>query len=355
MENEHMDIGRTSSKMRYSALTNEDIPHISNLLISVWPKLYGAVGHPLFSEDYLRWIYGGPDKHKHVLIGARLNDDLVSFQCFLYRTISYLGNKLDAYLWTHTTTLPELPPSTRMNCAFQLAKQGVLFDKNSEFYRADCDLVYAFNEADKKTRHLLDRFLKKSCAIDRKISSEFNQFILLPNKLINYVNEKSSKQQSFVLRAAKEEESNKLAELFNQTPSNAQFVMVMTEEELRHHFFGHHEHHTYVIDQDGVFKALINFFPIQIIKENKKHVEVIVEFLIANAIHKEFAAQLLMTAVRFAEKINAKAVVLENANYLDYDLMYSLGLMPTLRKMTMSTIAKDGTLACSGAFRCDIK
>src|SRR5208337_4305541 len=122
--------GRDSSKLEFSTLTFADMPQISKLLVTVWPILYGAVGHPLFDENYLRWIYGGPNSKKHVMIGAWRNDELIAYQSFLYRSISYAGKMLNSYLWTHATVSPKLLDSDRVKCAIQLIKQGVLFNAN---------------------------------------------------------------------------------------------------------------------------------------------------------------------------------------------------------------------------------
>jgi len=344
-----------SDSFKFSKFSYDDIPQISNLLVTIWPILYGAVGHPLFSEDYLRWIYGGPNKEKHVMVGAWLNHDLIAYQSFLYRRVFYGGKTLNAYLWTHATVSPRLAPSERVHCAIQMMKQGVLFDKNSRFYVEDCDLVYAFNEVDSHTREVVDKVLKKHFAIDRKINSVFNQFIILPNKLKKYVNEISSREQSFDIRIATEKESDKLANLLNQVPQGAQFVMQMTEDELRHYFFSRPDHHTYAAYEEGNLRAFIHFFTVQIIKETKAHLELIVEFIISDPAQKNYAAHLLLKAVDVAEKINAKAVVFENANFLDFDAYQPMGLMPTLRKMTMSAFSREGSFDYSGTFRCDVK
>jgi len=348
--------GDTSDSLVFSKLTYDDIPEISKLLVMVWPLLYGAVGHPHFNVDYLRWIYGGPNKNKHMMIGARINNTLIAYQSFLFRSIYYDSKALNAYLWTHATVSPELSGSARVHCAIQMMKQAVqLFDRNASFFIEDCDLIYAFNEIDKHTREVVDKVFKKHYAIDRKINSTFNQFIVMPNKLKKYLNETGSNQNSFNVRAVTEQDSQKLADLFSIIPQGSQFVMQMTGDELKHYFFSSADHQTHAIAENGEFKALIHFFPVQIIKESKTHLDVIVEFLVSDPVNKKHAAHLLSKAVDFAEKINAKAVVLENANYLDYNVFQPMGLLPTLRKMTMSAISRQGAFDYEGSFRCDVK
>lgn len=346
---------RDSRKAYFTRLTFEDIPHISGLLMSVWPKLYGDLGHPLFSCDYLQWIYGGPHKDKHILIGAWMDNDLVAYQGFLYRTVSYCGRSLNAYLNTHAAISPQLSYDLRMNCGFQIVKQHVLFDKGSQFCAGDCDLVYAFYDAGKSTAAVLDRLLKKNFGIQRKTVSSFNQFVIMPNKLEKYLAEADAVENSFAVRASTEKDAPQLTALFNQMPEAPHFSRRMTESELRHHFFGHPDHQTHVIEEGGALRALINFYPLETVKENSTSMHVLIEYLIADPLKTEYTAYLLREAVSFGKRIGAKGVVFENANYLDYSVNQPIGLMPTLRRMTLSAISKNGQLDYSGAFRCDVK
>jgi hypothetical protein len=352
-----MQIDRESNSLKgnFTKLTFQDIPHISGLLMSVWPKLYGDLGHPLFSSDYLQWVYGGPHQDKHILIGAWMDNSLVAYQGFLHRTISYCGRPLNAYLNTHAAISPLLPYDLRMNCGFQLIKQHILFDHESQFYADDCDLVYAFYDAEKSTAAILDRQLKKNFGIQRKTVASFNQFVVMPNKLEKYLEEMSAKQGDFEVRLSTEEDVPQLTALFNQIPEGPHFTRQVTENELRHHLFGHADHQTHVIEQDGALKALINFYPLETVKENSTSTHILIEYLIADSLKTEYTACLLREAVRFGKRIGAKSAVFENANYLDYSLNRPMGLMPTLRKMTMSVMSKNGIFDYSGPFRCDVK
>lgn len=323
--------------------------------MSVWPRVYGDLGHPLFSDEYLQWTYGGPLKSKHILVGAWVDNDLIAYQCFLRRTVSYCGRSLNAYLNTHAAISPQLPYDVRINCGSQIIKQHVLFDRESKFYVDDCDLVYAFYDAVKPTATILDRQLKKNFGLLRKTVSSFNQFVAMPSKLERYLVDAGTAEGSFGSRVATEKDIPQLTALFNQIPEDRHFVRLMTENELRHHFFGHPDHQTHVIDEGGTLKALINFYPLETVKENRTSTHVIIEYLIADPQKKEHAAYLLREAVNVGVDIGAKGIVFENANYLDYNSYHAIGLTPTLRKMTMSALAKEEPFTYSGTFRCDVK
>jgi hypothetical protein len=129
----------------------------------------------------------------------------------------------------------------------------------------------------------------------------------------------------------------------------------MTENELKHHFFGHPDHQTFVIPVKGAIQSFINFYPLIIVREEQRAVYIIVEFLITESDNQAHAALLLNQAVSFAESIKAKGIVLENATYLNYDAYRQLGLTPSLRRMTMSVIAKNNDFDYVGNFRCDVK
>jgi len=162
-------------------------------------------------------------------------------------------------------------------------------------------------------------------------------------------------EDSSLTRAASESDSGELTKLFNHIPEGPHFVRIMTEEELRHHFFGHPKHLTSVIEIEGEIEAFINFYPVEILKGGQSSSTVIVEFLFSKERNRRFVAMLLNEALKLAEEIGAKSVVLENATYLDFDYYREIGMMPTFRKMTISVISKSHIVDYLGSFRSDIK
>jgi hypothetical protein len=93
----------------------------------------------------------------------------------------------------------------------------------------------------------------------------------------------------------------------------------------------------------------------KIIKGGQLSSYIIVEFLFSKDRNRRFMAILLNEAVKLAEEMGAKGVVLENASYLEIDHCQEIGLMPTFRKMTMSLISKSHQVDRFGGFRSDIK
>jgi len=342
---------REESCIKFSSLTLEDLPQISGLLMSVWPIYYGKVGCPIYSEEYLRWVLGGPNSSKHIMFGGRTNDELVAYQSLLFRTISYCGKKFNVYLDTHFVISQQLNLNSRLYC---LAEHPI-FNESSKNYGATCDIVYQFHEERKNLRDVGGRFLKDYFQIENTICSIFNQFVINPNRLGEYFREKNVKEKMIHVRAAHEEDSVEITEVFNRVHKGPHFIRLMTEEELKYHFFGHHLHRTFVIESRGAICAFINLYPLEMIKNDATFTYVIIEFLISGEDNENYIALLLNQAVKFAEEIGARGIVIENATYLNHYAYRQLGLMPTFRKMTMSVISKKNEIDYFGSFRCDVK
>ena len=341
--------------VEFSQLSFGDISEISTFLRSVWSKGYGRMGSPDFSEDYLRWVLGGPNKSKNLLFGGRINNELVAYQSFLFRTMDYCGKKLSCYLNTHLAASMKIDLRARLECLFEIEQQCVLLDERSKYYDPNCDLIFAFFEAGKPLKYREDRLLRKCLGITRLDYATFNQFMILPRRLRTYLNQNRLEDGSILLRGASESDSNELSKLFNDMPDNPHFTRIMTVEELRHHFCGHPNHFTSVIETEGRIEAFINFYPMEIIKEGQTSSYVIIEFLFSKERNRRFIAMLLNEALRVSEKMGAKGVVVENGADLDFDYYREIGVIPTFRKMTMSVISKNYSVDHFGSFRCDIK
>jgi hypothetical protein len=350
-----MNDPRSSREITFAKLTTEDIPLIGELLMSTWPREYVKIGSPVFSKDYLQWIFGGPNKSRHILLGCKINDKLVAYQTFLFRRVAYRGVNLNGYLNTHGAILPQLPQNLRLNCATQMGKQHALFVESTEFFQPECDLVYAFYDEGKPLINVLDKVLMKYFHIERKVFSIFNQYVVVSDRLKEYLLKKSAKKASFEVRSISENQVNEITQLFNHAPNELHFTMQMAEDELRHHCSGYSDHHTYVVVDDEVIEAFINFYPLEIIKGESICKYIVIEFLITRGPDGVYVASLLEKALDFGEKIGAKAVVLENATYLDYSVCCQVGLVPSFRKMIMTVASRDSSIECLGRFRGDVK
>ena len=341
--------------IQFVRLSSEDIPSISKLLMSTWPQEYGKVGSPVFSKDYLEWILGGPNKSKNVLVGCKIEDELVAYQTFLFRRVAYKGVTMNGYLCTHGAISSQLSTKLKFNCVLQMSKQHPLFMESSDFYQPECDLVYAFYEEGKQVKEVIDKVIKKNFHIERQTYSIFNHYIVLPNRLKEYLLEDSAKKAYFEVRPGLEAELSEITELFNRVPNELYFTMQMTGDELRHHCLGHSDHHMYVVVYNGAVEGFTNFYPLEIIKQGSIYKYIVVEFLITRGPNEICVASLLGKALDFGKKVGAKAIVLENATYLDYGVCCKVGLVPSLRKMIMTVASRDPLMECLGRFRADVK
>lgn len=341
--------------VQFSQLSYDDISEISEFLRSVWSEGYGRMGSPDLNEGYLRWVLGGPNKSKNLLFGGRISNELVAYQSFLFRTMDYCGRKLNCYLNTHLAVSMKIDLRARLECLLEMEQQYVLLDSRSKYYNPDCDLVYGFFEAGRPLKFAGDRLLKKCLGITRLDYLTFNQFMIVPKRLRGYLKQNGIEEDSFLVRHAEENDSKELAELFNEIPENPRFARMMTEAELSHHFFGDRNHRTSVVETEGKIKAFINYYPMQIIKGSQLSTYSIVEVLLLKENNLGFMALLLNEALKLAEEVGAKGVVVENATYLEVDRCEEIGLIPTFRRMTMSLISKSHPIDCLGGFRSDIK
>jgi hypothetical protein len=349
-----MDRG-SSVGIQFSRLSFEDIPWISKFLMSTWPQNYGVVGSPVFSRDYLEWVLGGANKSKNILVGCKIDDELVAYQAFLFRRVAYKGVTVNGYLCTHGAISPQLNANLRFHCLVQMAKQHALFMEGSDFYQPEGDFVYSFYDEGKQVKDVIDKIMKKNFRIEKQTYSSFSQYLLLPNRLKEYLREDSVKKAPFEVKPVLRGEFSKVTQLFNYVPDELCFTMQMAGDELWHHCLGRSGHHTYVVVYDGAVKAFINFYPLETIKQGNIHKYIVVEFLITQRPDEVYVASLLGKALDFGEKIGAKAIVLENATYLDQSVCCRVGLVPSFRKMVMGIASRNGFMEGLARFRVDVK
>jgi hypothetical protein len=341
--------------VQFSRLSSDDLPEISEFLRSVWSEGYGRMGSPDLSKDYLHWVLGGPNQSKNLLFGGRINKELVAYQSFLFRTMDYCGRKLNCYLNTHLAVSKKIDLRAKLECLFEMEQQYVLLDSRSKYYNPDCDFVYGFFEAGRPLKFTGDRLLKKCLGVTRFDYLTFNQFMIVPKRLRGYLEQNGIGRYGSLVRRAEESDSKELTKLFNDTLENPRFTRMMTEAELEHHFFGDPNHSTSVVEIEGKIRAFINYYPMGIIKGGQLSSYTVIEFLWSRERNLGFLAILLNEALKLAEEMGTKGVVLENATYLEMDHCQEIGLMPTFRKMTMSLISKSHRIDYVGGFRSDIK
>ncbi len=344
--------------LKFSRLSLQEMQKIGTFLNSIWSQLYGKTGSPVFPQDYLLWLYGGPNTDKNILLGAFLDDELVAFQSFLPRKMICNGNVMNSYLNTHLAVSPRLDLRHRMDCVMQLAEHTHLFHPDADFYEPDCSATFAYIEEGKPLKSIGDKLSAKYFQVKRKTYSTFNQCVVMPARLKKYLQDNSPLPGSARIRIAEEADAGQLTQLFNKIPDAPHFMLTMAEDQLKHYCFGHPTHRTFVVERDGEINAFINFYPLETIKESKTQFFIVVDFLIVNPFKEcsmPHIAALLYEAVKRAEEMNAKGVVFENATYLNFEDYAPLGLVPSFRKMNLVVLAKNGSVDYSGNFRCDVK
>jgi len=343
----------TDQPVKFSSLTLEDIPQISNLLMSVWPVNYGTMGFPKFDQDYLNWVFGGPNRDRHILFGGKIQNELVAYYSLLYRRIHYSGYLFDGYIGTHMTILPHLSSQERFNCLLQM-----LYNIEKSYLSANCDFIYEFSEEKKLFRDVLRNFVERytKVHVEDAYRFSFSQFFVQGEELLKYCGENVEAIDELQVRDALEKDYGAITNLFNNASSaKGEFTRQMTESELRHHFCGHAAHRTAVIEIHGVIQGFNNYYPLEIIKDGKARKYIIIEYLILDHINSNYMTALLKETVNYAIQIGAKGVVIENATYLDLNTYRELGVKPTFRKMVMEIYSKNNVISNLDGFRCDVK
>lgn len=339
--------------VQFSRLTLGEIPQIGNFLMSVWTAKYGEMGFQNFDENYLKWILGGPHKDRNFLLGGKIQNELMTYCSFLHHRILYSGNLLEGYLVTHMTLAPYLGSQVRFNCLLQTA--GYI---EKLYLSPNCDFMYFFSEGAKSVPELFRHLLGKYTKMDVKdiYQFSFNQFLLAAKELLKYCQENAEAINKVQVRDALEKDFGGITGLFNRASnSKAEFIVQMTEGELKHYFCGHPTHRTAVIEIQGIIEGFINYYPLEIIKGGKASEFVIIEYLILDHTNIDYMAALLKEAVNHAVEVGAKGVVIENGTYLDLDECRVLGVKPTFRKMRMTIWSKNNLVKNLDGFRCSVK
>jgi hypothetical protein len=347
---------RTENRIEFGRLATQDIPEISLFLNQVYslPEYFGIIGAPFFDEDYLSWLYGGPNQHKTILSGARIDGRLVAYQAFLYREYAW-ERTMKAYLETHAAISPSIDPRKRLECVLRLSQQFPIFHERSKFHDANCDMVIAFTDETKKTGSFLDRYLKKEYQLERTVFSILEFFLVIPNRLAAFLQQHAENLVLYCVRDATSRDIPTLTRLFNEPASGGELKLVMGKEELEYHLFGAKGHRTTVLEKGGSIKGFINYYPMRAIRNMKTSSYLVIEFLYYEYYCPEFLALLLNAAVQHARSLGIRTISLENPTYLEKRDFKDVGLIPALRKMLLSVAERDKILPPAGIYRGDIK
>jgi hypothetical protein len=251
------------------------------------------------------------------------------------------------------TIAPHLSSQVRFNCLLQIV--GYV---EKLYLSANCDFLYSFSEENKSIRDVFKNLFGNYSKMDVKDAYQFsfNQFFIEAEQLLKYCKEKADAINKVRVRDAIEKDFGGITRLFNSASNRkAEFIIQMTEGELKYHLCGHPTHRIAVIEIQGVIEGFNNYYPLEIIKDGKASKYVIIEYLILDHINIDYMAALLKEAVNLAVEVGAKGVVFENGTYLDPDGCRVLGVKPTFRKMIMEIYSKNSLIKNLDCFRCDVK
>ncbi len=334
----------------------DDTPEIAALLNRVWGATYGPTGCPLFTADYLRWLYGGPDAASTALLGVRVDGELRAFKAALSRPALLDGHSVRAFQATHLTLDPTLPLAPRLGCLQQLATPHLLVGHDALLPDGPLDLGIAFFE-EKKTILQNMRPMVRKHAIARSVL-RFQQAIVDPRTLRPAV--ARGLAVGLAARPVVEADLPALSALHARVTAGSRLALTATVDQLRHRLFGLGRSGAWLVEEHGAPTGFLQAYILDTVR-GASSVSVAVVELLAYGGSADAAAVLLEEAVQLGRRHGARGVVMENATMVAPDAMRALGLVPSARRMVMALLAREGALPAldepelGGAFYVDVK
>ena len=340
-----------SAEVGFSRLTADDAPEAAAFLNEVWGAHYGP-GAPVFTPDYLRWLYGGPDADRHSVLACRWDGRLIGLRAMLNREVSTGGKVWTAYLSTHFTLHPGVSPALRAEARDRLLDSSSLLADGGERSPSDArHLLVAYFEETKPT--LIQRTERR--AADQGVTlrrSTFNQAVVSPAILQASV--ASSGQAGGLVRPVREDDVAELGRLLDRVARRHPLSFTMGADRLRHHVLSLPQGRSYLVEEQGVPAAFIMFYPMDTLSGSGPSRVVVVELLINDGM-REASCLLLDQALSYARASDARGVVIENPTCLDAETRQFCGIVPSTRRMVITTRSCIQAFECDGGFLCDVK
>lgn len=333
------------SSADFQRLTLADEPEILALLQNVWPRLYGETGCPQFSGDYLRWLYGGPDASRHLLLGCRIGGRMVGLKSYLSRDILLDGGPRSASLSTHLTISPDLDPSTRLSIAAELSRLHILTSKDQQDRR---DVLLAFFESNKALLRNAARM-----ALQHKLNFltiPFAQAIVNPRR----ISAAAAGVDGITLRALDPAADLPDLATLSQGLTTCRLVWQPGDNVRLHHLTQAPGAFVRIAtDQVGRICGVLGGYRLDWLKNGAITQMLIVETLVSNG--TEAAASLLAEAVRHANHQGYRGVVVENPSLIEATSARTLGIMTTQREMVLTIRTPLALPDAISAFALDVK
>jgi hypothetical protein len=322
-----------------------DLEEVRHLLRRTWAKLYGKIGCPDFTSDYLRWLYDGPDASRHLLYGCRWNGELVGFKGALFRSIYWLDTHYTAHIATHLAIAPELPFALRVAAAGKLRCLHPLEGMEEDPAWETSDLLIAYFEQNKA----LSRNVRKTA--DRmglhQSSTSFRQAILNPKTARNFMIEARGE-----LRLIERHDMRDLLDLLQSMAGDGP-RWEPSEPALHHHITTAPGSWSRLVEGNASPRGFMAGYRLDWCKGDQVNGIFIAEFLAYR--DPEALALLLRAALDHVETQALRGIVFENASYLSTADQRAAGIMSTPREMGLLLRSKKIPIPGVENFRMDIK
>ena len=338
-----------SEQFHVERLHLDDVSEIGSFLNTVWGASYGSSARPDFTPSYLQWLYGGPDSERHALVGVRHDRSLVAFKALLFRPTRYRGRCLRAHVTTHLAIHPGLSLQQRVDALIRITVPHSFLTDRDLCPDAPVDLIFAFYEEEKNiprnTVHLMEQYgLVRSFV-------PFQQAIA--NRATVQAAVDHARTDRRVVRQATMDDAPVIEDLFNRHTARQSLAITMTAERIEHHLFGLPNSRVVLLEEGGTPTGFVAFYLLDVARAGVRSQAVIVEFLIVEG-SRWAAALLLDQALEFSSLSGARGVVMENPTYVGLEGFRDCGLVPSARRMLLSTVS-ERPLDLESAFVCDVK
>lgn len=335
----------TQPELRFSLLSLDDCDDILGLLRDTWPVLYGDTGCIDFDGDYLRWLYGGPDADRHLLLGCFKGDRLVGVKAALYRRLTVSGALRDGQLASHLAIANDLSLGERMTAASELSRPHSLTGfEGWEGFAADT-LSIAYFETDKPLARNTERSATK--AGYSVTTLPFRQAIVNPRKLAAQLDSMDAPD----LRPMRHEDVPDVLELMSR--SNADIRWSPSPEAFWHHTAMAPSGSATVAIRQGAITGMIASYPLNWLRDGQTTHSRIVETLAYET--RADLLYLLNSTLEIARDTGSRGVVLENATYIDAETRKACAILLTPREMVMMIRAHTPLGAQPTSFAIDLK
>ena len=310
-------------------LHEPDLPELLTLLQDVWPTQYGATGCPDFSADYLRWLYGGPDAARHLLLGCRLDGRLVAARGALYRRTHGPGGRPSVtWVSTHLTVAPDLDFAQRMAITAELSRVHPL---DVPVPADEGNYVISYYEDSKTLARSVIRRAQKlglHCAETR-----FRQAILDPRR----ARAAAAAAEPAEFSPATADDWPVLSKATFRTPPDS-LVWTPAPETMAHHATVAPGAEAIVARRHGILTGWMASYVLDWLRAGQRSQMLVVERI--EAADDATLAQLLGAAVNRAAVLGLRGTVIENPTLLP-DSARRMGVIPSSRVMIMVCRSRD--------------